>query len=79
MPSKEDIQQLRERINLRLFSSKSRMMSVLTWGTFLFSLFALLAIVYYYGYRQTPESLRAIHLIIRASIWICGTRLKPTI
>lgn len=69
MPSKEDIQQLRERINLRLFSSKSGMMSILTWGTFIFSIFALLAIVYYYGYPQTPSSLKSIHLIIRASIW----------
>jgi trk system potassium uptake protein len=69
MPSKEDIQQIRERINLRLFSSKERMMSVLTWGTFIFSFFALLAIVYYYGYPQTPASLKSVHLIIRASIW----------
>lgn len=69
MPSKEDIQQLRERINLRLFSSKNRMMSVLTWGTFIFSLCSLLAIVYYYGYHQTEESLKYVHLIIRASIW----------
>jgi Trk-type K+ transport system membrane component len=69
MPSKEEIQQLRERINLRLFSSKNRMMSVLTWGTFIFSIFALLAIVYYYGYPQTPETLKTVHLIIRASIW----------
>jgi trk system potassium uptake protein len=69
MPSKEEIQQLRERINLRLFSSKDRMMSVLTWGTFIFSIFALLAIIYYYGYEQTPASLKTVHLIIRASIW----------
>src|SRR5450759_4182445 len=69
MPSKEDIQQIRERINLRLFSSKNRMMSVLTWGTFIFSIFALLAIVYYYGYPQTPATLKTVHLIIRASIW----------
>lgn len=69
MPSKEDIQQFRERINLRLFSSKNQMMSVLTWGTFIFSIFALLAIVYYYGYPQTPTSLKSVHLIIRASIW----------
>ncbi len=69
MPSQEEIQQLRERINLRLFSSKNGMMSVLTWGTFIFSIFALLAIVYYYGYPQTPASLKSIHLIIRASIW----------
>jgi trk system potassium uptake protein len=69
MASKEEIQQLRERINLKLFSSKSRMMAVLTWGTFIFSLFALLAIVYYYGYPQNEASLKTVHLIIRASIW----------
>jgi len=69
MPSQEEIQQLRERINLRLFSSKNRMMSVLTWGTFIFSIFSLLAIVYYYGYPQTPATLKSVHLIIRASIW----------
>ena len=69
MPSREEIQQLRERINLKLFSSKSGMMSILTWGTFVFSFFALLAIVYYYGYPQTPASLKTIQLIIRASIW----------
>ncbi len=69
MPSQEDIQQFRERINLRLFSSKNNMMSVLTWGTFIFSVFALLAIVYYYGYPQTPGTLKIVHLVIRASIW----------
>ncbi|MFA6127094.1 MAG: potassium transporter TrkG [Bacteroidales bacterium] len=69
MPSPEEIQQIRERINLRLFSSKNGMMSLLTWGTFIFSIFALLAIVYYYGYPQTPDTLKSVHLIIRASIW----------
>lgn len=69
MPSKEDIQQIRERINLRLFSSKNRMMSFLTWGTFIVSIFALLAIVYYYGYPQTPATLKTVHVVIRASIW----------
>jgi len=44
-------------------------MSVLTWGTFIFSIFALLAIVYYYGYPQTPATLKTVHVIIRASIW----------
>ena len=69
MPSQEEIQQFRERINLKLFSSKKPMMSVLTWGTLIFSLFSLLAIVYYYGYPQTDASLRSVNLIIRASIW----------
>jgi len=69
MPTKEDIQQIRERINLRLFFSKNQMMSVLTWGTFIVSIFSLLAIVYYYGYPQTPASLKTVQLIIRASIW----------
>ncbi len=68
-PSPESIQQLRERINLRLFSSKQIMLSVLTWGTFLFSLAALIAIVYYYGFEQTPESMDTIRLVIRFSIW----------
>jgi trk system potassium uptake protein len=45
------------------------MMALLTWGTFIFSLFALLAIVYYYGYPQSEASLKTVHLIIRASIW----------
>lgn len=69
MPSREDIQQLRERINLKLFSSKNAMMNLLTWGTFIFSIFALLAIVYYYGFPQTPSTLKTVHIIIRASIW----------
>lgn len=69
MPSAEDIQQFRERVNLKLFSSKDGMMSVLTWGTFIISIFSLLAIVYYYGYPQTPASLKSVDLIIRASIW----------
>ncbi len=69
MLSREDIQQIRERINLSLFSSKNGMMSVLTWGTFIFSIFALSATVYYYGFPQTPDTLKTIQLIIRASIW----------
>jgi Trk-type K+ transport system membrane component len=69
MPSKESIQQFRERINLRLFASKHITLGILTWGTLLFSLAALVAIVYYYGYQQTAESLKTVHLVIRASIW----------
>jgi len=69
MRSREGIQRIRELINLRLFYSKSFMMHVLTWGTFLISLFSLLAIVYYYGYPQTPETLKTVNIIIRASIW----------
>jgi Trk-type K+ transport system membrane component len=69
MPSQEEIQQIRERINLRLFSSKNRMMSLLTWGTFIVSIFSLLAIVYYYGYPQNPSTMKAVLLIVRASIW----------
>jgi trk system potassium uptake protein TrkH len=68
-PSPESIQQLRERINLRLFSSKHGMLSVLTWGTLIFSLAALVAIVHYYGFEQTPESMDTIRLVIRFSIW----------
>jgi len=68
-PSPEFIRQLRERINLRLFSSKHGMLAILTWGTLIFSLAALVAIVYYYGFEQTPESMDTIRLVIRFSIW----------
>ncbi len=69
MPSKEEIQQFRERINLRLFSSKSGMMAALSWGTFLFSVFSLLAVVYYYGFEQNEVRTHWVQLIIRFSIW----------
>ena len=69
MLSKEEIQQLRERINLRLFSSKSRMLTVLSWGTFIFSVVSLLAIVYLNGYPESEPTRRIIQLLIRASIW----------
>lgn len=69
MPRHETVQQIRERINLRLFSTKRAVLTSLTWGTLLLSIAALLAIVYYYGFPQTPESLKTIHLTIRISIW----------
>jgi Trk-type K+ transport system membrane component len=69
MSRHESIQQIRERINLRLFATKSRVLATLTWGTLLLSIAALLAIVYYYGFPQTPESLKTVHLTIRISIW----------
>ncbi len=69
MPSKEEIQQLRERINLRLFSSKNRMLTFLSWGTFIISVVSLLAIVYLNGYKLDAENLRIVQLLIRASIW----------
>lgn len=69
MPRQETVQQIRERINLRLFSTKKKVLAILTWGTLLFAIAALLAIVHYYGFPQTPDSLKAIHLTIRISIW----------
>jgi potassium uptake TrkH family protein len=45
------------------------MMSVLTWGTLIVSVFSLLAIVYYYGYPQNEVTTGNVNLIIRASIW----------
>ncbi|MFH0760211.1 MAG: hypothetical protein V2A67_01755, partial [Bacteroidota bacterium] len=69
MPRHETVQRIRERINLRLFSTKKTVLSILTWGTLLLSIAALLAIIYYYGFPQTPDSLTVIHITIRISIW----------
>jgi len=69
MPSREKIQQFRERINLHLFSSKNTVLTVLMWGTFFVSLAAIIAIIYYYGFPQTPDSLTVVGLTIRLSIW----------
>lgn len=66
---KEIIQSFREKVNLRLFESKERVLKILTWLTLLFSLGSLVAIVYYYGYPQTKESQDVVHLIIRLSLW----------
>ena len=66
---KEIIQSFREKVNLRLFESKERVLKILTWLTLLFSLGSLVAIVYYYGYPQTKESQDVVHLFIRLSLW----------
>ncbi|MFO7616762.1 MAG: potassium transporter TrkG [Bacteroidales bacterium] len=66
---REFLQNFRERVNLRLFESKSRVLGSLTWLTLIFSLISLMAIVYYYGFPQSPDSIRTVQLVIRLSLW----------
>ncbi len=45
------------------------MLGILSWGTFIFSVISLMAIVYLHGYHQTDATRHTVQLLIRTSIW----------
>ncbi|NVK66008.1 MAG: hypothetical protein HWE22_15570 [Flavobacteriales bacterium] len=51
-----NIKELRERANLYLYGSKSRVLRILSFLNVLVSLTALGVLIYYYGFKLTPEA-----------------------
>lgn len=61
------IRSFREWVNLRLYSSKSTVLSVLRGFIFLVSLTSLLSLIYFYGFPQTEYSRMLLLNIVRFS------------
>lgn len=63
-----DIDRIRERINVRLFSHKNIVLRILRVASLLVSLITIASIIYYYGFPKTDESTEITRLIITISI-----------
>ena len=61
------IKELRERANLYLYGSKTRVLGILSFLNVLVSLTALGVLIYYYGFRLTPESKELCFKILEVS------------
>lgn len=62
-----NIRELRERANLYLYGSKARVLGILSFLNVLVSLTALGVLIYYYGFRLTPESKAICFTILEVS------------
>lgn len=62
-----NIRELRERANLYLYGSKARVLGILSFLNVLVSLTALGVLIYYYGFRLTPESKAVCFTILEVS------------
>lgn len=62
-----NIRELREKVNLYLYGSKSRVLGILSLLNVLFSLTALGVLIYYYGFRLTPHAKEACFTILEVS------------
>ncbi len=58
---------IRERINLTLYNSKDKVLSLLSVSSFIVSVGTLLVLLYYYGFPQSSDSRHTLVVIIRAS------------
>ncbi len=61
------IRELRERVNLYLYGSKRKVLGILSFLNVLVSLTALGVLIYYYGFRLTPESKELCFKILEVS------------
>lgn len=61
------IKKLRERINIKLFESKSEVLLILRWMHILVALTTIGAMVHYYGYAQTNNTQSVFFSIIQVS------------
>lgn len=62
------IDKIRERINVRLFTHKNIVLSVLRIASLIVSVFTIASIIWYYGFPKTAETTETIRLIIKTSI-----------
>ncbi|MFK7783845.1 MAG: hypothetical protein AB8B56_01950, partial [Crocinitomicaceae bacterium] len=62
-----NIKELRERANLYLYGSKSRVLGILSFLNVLVSLTALSILIIYYGFKLTPESKNICFTILEVS------------
>ncbi|GIV41659.1 MAG: potassium transporter [Vicingaceae bacterium] len=62
------INRIRERINLFLYPSKERNLSILRKITFLLTVTNILAIIYYYGFELTDFQKRAVFLLMQITL-----------
>ncbi len=61
------VRELRERVNLYLYGSKRKVLGILSFLNVLVSLTALGVLIYYYGFRLTPESKELCFKILEVS------------
>jgi potassium uptake TrkH family protein len=62
------IDNIREKINVRLFTHKTFVLRVLRVASLFVSLVTISIIIYYFGYPKTDETTELAHIIIRFSI-----------
>lgn len=62
-----NIRELRERANLYLYGSKMKVLGILSFLNLLVSLTALGVLIYYYGFRLTPEAKAICFTILEVS------------
>ena len=61
------VREIRERINLFIYDSKPRVLAILSTLNVLVSLTAIGTLVYYYGFKLTPESKKVCFTMIEVS------------
>ncbi len=62
------IDSFREKVNLKIFSSKDLINRIFRFFSFLVSLVSIITIVYHYGYSQTPEEKHTLLSIIKGCL-----------
>lgn len=65
----EQINRIREFINIRLYNNKSVVLRLLQIFSILVSILAILSIIYYHGFPATEQSNRFTYIIISGSFW----------
>jgi len=59
------IQIIREKINVRIYNSKTAVINVISFFSLIVTLYSFGNIIYYYGFPKTTESIKVLELIIK--------------